>query len=34
MDTVEVGKYSQVYKVDLPADYWKAGEPEFLLKGR
>jgi protein involved in polysaccharide export with SLBB domain len=32
MDTVEVGKYSQVFKVDLPADYWKGGEPEFALR--
>ncbi len=32
MDTVEVGKYSQVYKVDLPPDYWKSGEHDFALR--
>jgi polysaccharide export outer membrane protein len=31
MDTVEVGKYSKVFKVDLPADYWKSDEHNFQL---
>ncbi|MEW6512313.1 MAG: SLBB domain-containing protein, partial [Bacteroidota bacterium] len=31
MDTVEVGKYSKVYKVDLPRDYWTGGAEDFLL---
>ena len=32
MDTVEVGKYSNVFKVDLPADYWKSDARDFQLK--
>ena len=32
MDTVQVGKYSQVFKVDLPAEYWKSGDHDFQLK--
>lgn len=32
MDTVEVGKYTQVYKVDLPTDFWKAGDHDFNLR--
>ncbi|HTY60513.1 MAG TPA: SLBB domain-containing protein [Bacteroidota bacterium] len=32
MDTSEVGRYSYVFKVDLPQEYWKGGESDSTLQ--
>ena len=31
MDTTQVGRYTTVFKVDLPDEYWKSGETDFCL---
>ena len=32
MDTTQVGRYTTVFRVDLPGDYWKAGDSDFCLQ--